>query len=298
MKINELLLEAPSDVLFYARSARSASEIMETDTIRFSPTFSSPNENHPKYLYFLSTTRTRTGAYHLNNIDASVLFRLDGRKLGYTLKADAIDYFYKNGQGRSGGDPQMFESEDRLFSNKPNLKGIKKYVLGADIMLPKLKSSYADEMKYIKKIYILCKRNSIPVRVYESNRDWISGNTWTLSHDEVMRVFSNENPVDTKSYPASEHLILVYKMLKFSPEQLTAFSPTELRTIDGIFARGEMGVFRTVTNALQDAHSVSGVSRKYVEDIGQIMRRKALRTSEGAARYVFSKWKDYVNENQ
>jgi hypothetical protein len=122
-----------------------------------------------KKLYYFSTSRSRTGAYHYPTkaySNGTVLFKLDGRKLmadGYS--GAPLDYW---------ADPEMptysdnDEMEDRIFSTRPVIPNAVKYITEIHIYYnPSIDASSTQSAPAaLRQGAIAAKRAGIPTYVY------------------------------------------------------------------------------------------------------------------------------------
>ena len=134
----ELLTEG-SSILYHATYVEYAHLILKDNKFRLTFSGATGSEDvisHGKYFY-LSTSRTKYGRYaggsDFDKPGSSVSYNctmvLDGQKLAYNEKIKPVDYwgpeFAK--AGRESG-VSSDETEDRLVSNKPEIKNASKYI--------------------------------------------------------------------------------------------------------------------------------------------------------------------------
>lgn len=147
-----LINEGFSEVLYHFTTIQSLYNILRTNSIRLSSTFSTPNGaddySHGNKIYYLSCTRQSNGSLGFSH-NRDVRIELDGRLLSYRYSGKAIDYwgssggkshYYdteSNGKRREIDYKQPFtENEDRIVSNEPFIYDISNYVKHIDIFLP------------------------------------------------------------------------------------------------------------------------------------------------------------------
>ena len=125
-------------------------------------------------MFFLSTARSRLGAYHIDSqgyvADYTVLFTLDGNKLSNTYRGEAVDYWQMN---NDQGIPMKDEMEDRVFSYKRTMPSLR-YIKQIDILLDS-ETSYSRKQASLLYFINLCKRKGFDVRVFDSRRSFIVG---------------------------------------------------------------------------------------------------------------------------
>ena len=115
-----------SDTVYHFTSVKSAAEILLDNAFKLTPWTSSEADSKGKR-YFLSTTRSKLGAYHREGgIATGVIFVLDGTKLNNNFKGIPTDFYQQTSPGSSG--KYSDEMEDRVVSDKPDIKPLAKYV--------------------------------------------------------------------------------------------------------------------------------------------------------------------------
>ncbi len=169
------LLEGISQVVYHSTRAQGFYSIMRTDQFQLTPDLGSSLERGfrkgKSKLYYFSTSRSRTGAYHYPTKEYSngtVLFKLDGRKLmadGYT--GAPLDYW---------ADPEMptyadnDEMEDRIYSTKPVIPNATRYIKEIHIYYnPSVNAASTQTApSALRAGAIVAKRAGIPVYVYDN----------------------------------------------------------------------------------------------------------------------------------
>jgi hypothetical protein len=295
MKIKELF-EGLSNTLFYARGINSALEIVKTNEIRLSPTFTKSVEKNDNHNYYLSTSRTRTGKYHVDNSSYHVLFELDGRLLSNNFTGEPIDYWGDSFRKASGG---AYEQEDRLYSNKPSIKNAMKYIKRVDILVD-AKRNHEQTNKNIKTMVLKLKTNGIPVRIYTDNRSWVSGGLSQMSLDdflslnfpEVKKISREQTEEDTyqnmravlRAKPKSD-IGLIYKALVV--DDVNAFTPEESHKLRRYTSF--LDAKSTVSAELHNAQNDSSL-RETLNKIGLFMRKNKIREPRELADFLVNKW--------
>jgi hypothetical protein len=172
VRVQEVITEGLSPVVYYYRSLRSAKNILETGNFELSSILGSIEQQYaPKgYPYFLSTTRTRYGGFHSNVVGRSgVLFVLDGRWYSSKYPAKSVDYWQERGNlilGRSS------EAEDRIFSKEPTMS------IGGVKELHVYVNTKEDEMDTFnaraRQVLLLAKKMNIPAYFYTDSKAWLN----------------------------------------------------------------------------------------------------------------------------
>lgn len=190
-----LLQEAVSAVVFHATSLRSAISIVEKDRFELSADFAKAAEQMFKTepMFYLSTTRSRLGAYHVDSSNYvsnyTVLFVLDGMKLNNTYKGVAVDYWQMT---TDLGIPMKDEMEDRVFSRTREIS-MSRYVKRIDILLREENGSFA--RNDVLFFYNLCKRKGIPVKIFDNTKSFLLGRG-EVSDDAIGGVIKKSSTVD------------------------------------------------------------------------------------------------------
>jgi len=169
--------------------------------------------------YFLSTSRTRTGGFHVTKLTGA-LIKLDGKKLSNNLAGKAMDYYPDHIRQY---DPRGFEQEDRIFSHKPVIENIQKYILRIDILISDNVGSdmfkkYINQLAYMA--YSFGKKNNIDVNIYDNKKSFISGSNNTLSFEDIKKLNTKDKTAtedNRRSISKNEldELRFIYKALAF-----------------------------------------------------------------------------------
>ncbi|PNX49204.1 MAG: hypothetical protein BV459_00595 [Thermoplasmata archaeon M11B2D] len=130
-------------------------------------------------LFYLSTSRSKTGAFQRDyNISGSTTFVLDGRKLANNYASTPVEYF---GKDRPVSER---ESEDRIYSDKPEINNAAKYiteihiVVGSSFVMNIMGNpakSKEDLSAYSRMLSLAIKHN-IPIYFYEKFNDYLVQN--------------------------------------------------------------------------------------------------------------------------
>lgn len=121
---NLFLTLSATSLLYHLTSQVNAVNILKTNKFQLKPSEGTSSEEELSSGYYLSTTRSRVGAYVTRNIsNSSVLFVLDGLKLNHRYKIKPVDYW----QIRDSS-PELLtqsdETEDRVLTQKPMIPAI------------------------------------------------------------------------------------------------------------------------------------------------------------------------------
>lgn len=208
-----LLKEGLSKKLFHFTDIDRACSILKNDKALLSMSTSSdePIEGFSsKRMFFLSTTRTKSSqvGYQYGvfaNINSMVRFELDGDKLlsdGYI--GGPYNYFRNSGPSPKSVDINGdsfetqkhmadVESEDRVYSSKPYINHMYKYITRVDVYCP----NYKANSSVLKEISICCDKHDLPCYIYEYIDDFNSMSDKTINGKiQNFEIEPNENKFD------------------------------------------------------------------------------------------------------
>jgi len=152
-------------VYFHLTSWKSARSIVEEHTLRLVPAIANKSERDAsmsKYDYYASFARTPTSGFF--HAPRGVIIVFDAPKLKAKHKIRPVDYWERMWlKGREvtspAGQLQTRESEDRIFSSKPQIKLPKGTVKEVHVQYQAVKD--------LPKLVIACKKLKIPVYVHK-----------------------------------------------------------------------------------------------------------------------------------
>jgi len=148
-------------VYHYCGSIRNAVQILKEDQFKLTFVSGSDDVNLPKNkFYYLSTTRSPIGSYHVDD-SSGVLLKLDGQKLQQNYIGNPVDYWGREFRKVA---PSKNEMEDRIWSDKPVIKPATKYIDEIHIY------NIANDPKYVRDLLIQAKRKNIPAFVYTDHQ--------------------------------------------------------------------------------------------------------------------------------
>jgi hypothetical protein len=173
MKINQLF-EGVSSILFHRTSTRALWNILDQNRFVLTGDMGTRAEQdvakNDKKVFYLSTARSLSGSFGrrtYGNIACYIV--LDGQKLmANGLSGNPIDYW---GPAWRKEQPDNFESEDRIYYDKPVVKDAHKYILEVHALLPKKPDgSFVEREEYeksdLRRTAIVCKKNKIDFYLY------------------------------------------------------------------------------------------------------------------------------------
>lgn len=166
MRLQELLNEGLSPVLYHSTHFNNIKKILNSNSFRLTPDLGTDSEASSRKkdkIYYLSTARSKAGEYHFPASDYSLsgMFVLDGKKLqsrGYS--GSPLDYW-----AGFPSDAKKNEMEDRIFSRKPTIPNANEYIKELHIMLG-YKNTKDVHQSDARKIHFLARQLGIPVYFY------------------------------------------------------------------------------------------------------------------------------------
>jgi hypothetical protein len=162
MRISSIICEGLSSVLYHSTGIYTVLNILSSDRFRLTPDLGSSVEaglrsSNKKKIYYMSFARSKMGEYH-SSINA--LLVIDGSKLSNLYSGGPVDYW--------GNSFDKDEMEDRLYSTKPYISDATQYIRAVHVYYNASSDDYtnAKKVRVLRKCWILCKRNNIPMYVY------------------------------------------------------------------------------------------------------------------------------------
>lgn len=166
MKIQELLLEGATDVLYHYAPTRAAAQILAGGEFKLSSSIGSVEQQFAPQdrPYFLSTTHSKVGDYHRYTGSSGVMFVLDGKWFGQRYKVKPVDYWDR---AWLGNPTRTSESEERVFSREPTIP-----IDGVTSIHVLIKEQDDFRSPYTRKIMLEGKRRGIPTFLYQDEKAW------------------------------------------------------------------------------------------------------------------------------
>lgn len=182
MKILNILNEQLSPVLFHSTHPKTAQRIIETNTFKLSSTLAKQSEQgYNEKLFYLSTTRSKLGNYHQSS-HYMLTFKLDGRMLNNNFGGHAVDYW---GRDFRNSNPTRNEMEDRVVSDKPEIKDASKYIISLDFFAGE---RYIQENFYIADLVKACIDHGVQFNLFLSEKDFYAGKRAISNQDAYDRL--------------------------------------------------------------------------------------------------------------
>lgn len=152
-----------SDVVYHYTSINKAYQILEENEFKLTFVSSSDDANTPKNkYYYLATTRSKLGAYHIGS-NWGVLLKLNGRKLGNNLIGNPIDYWGREFRKVA---PAKNEMEDRIWSDEPSIENAAKYIDEVHIFFVGDLHNNDATKRQLRELLLVAKKKGIPTYLY------------------------------------------------------------------------------------------------------------------------------------
>ncbi len=167
------LSEAISDIVFHATSLEAAWKILESGEFRLTSSYGWGDESKfqpsNNYRYYMSVTRSLTGAYH-SNWEQGVIFRLSGRAFNNRYRSRPVDFFAAMAEP---GDGKGNEFEDRIFSSTNAIKITPGMIQSVNILADDVPGHMRQNVfaSLGKKVYMSAKKAGLEVHIWNSPED-------------------------------------------------------------------------------------------------------------------------------
>lgn len=295
MRINEILTEGLSPIVYHYTNIFAGEKIVTDGVFELSSTLGSVEEQYapPGYPYFLSTARTKTGGYHQKiGPRSAVMFVMDGNWYNQRYPAKPVDYWLnrdpKNAYGRA------HEAEDRLFSKTPTIPigG----VTSVHVLLKDEKQEPRD-ISLVRKLLVGAKRRDIPAYFYTDVGAWRRLDTTQTGDIGVLKTIDSEKRKPyIPSYIRRSGLESWLELIGAQKENQLSKEANNIKYSlryhwDNPFYLKDMtsGLENEFSNARKPS---SGVDRENATKIIAFMRKKKLNTVFDLVNWLATKWKD------
>lgn len=283
--------EAATDVLYHYTRVWPALQILKSGEFHLTNIMGTKAEQQlaPKdHPYFLSFTRSKTGAYHSRVGNDAVMFVVDGRWLNSRYIVKPLNYW-------AGFEHTPRESEDRLYSKTSTVPITP--VKAIHILLEQ-RDQFSSPT--VRKLLIEAKLKKIPTWLYHDVNSWRTQNTArAINVGQRLDDLRGREPPryrtsSTRSYlkpwielllnPNNKNLSDRAKKLKYDLTYWYARSPSDA-----------MGLETDMFNAKRPGNR----DYEYLVKLEKTMRRVGLTTAQDVVKYLSNrlKSKDSVKEN-
>ncbi len=169
--VGEALTEGATPVLYHYTHTGNLGKILANNEFSLATSLGTGAESPHDVKgapYYLSTTRSKTGAYHQSPGNYSAMLVLDGQALAQNYKVKPVDY-WGQGFGQS-------EDEDRVYSREQTIPNASKYIKEIHI-LTEMKDfpgfSGDQTRRGLRKALIDGKKLGVPMYLYRDRKAWI-----------------------------------------------------------------------------------------------------------------------------
>lgn len=289
MKIQDVIVESLSRVAYHYTGLHAAEKILRSGQFELSSTPGSIEQQYAPQgrLYFLSTTRTKTGGYHQGGKWRGTMFVLDGDWFNQRYKSGPIDYW----GDRSGAySNRPSEAEDRVFSAEPTIPvdGVSAVHVFVDTNQPD-SDNLAANRAVARQVLIAAKTRGIPAYFYDNHEAWLRQDTRRTA--DVSQL-TGQRP--TSGYRGMRRRTYIENWIELmnakAPNQLSK-DADRLRynlnyTYDLESARQSLEV--DMSNARKPD---SGPEREHAVKIIKYMQQHRLNTMADFVNHIAAKWK-------
>jgi len=306
------LTEGLSSILYHSTTLQAAATIVASNKFKLSATYANSSEldTGSKKLFFLSTTRSKTGGYTIANAYPSnfgtVVMVLDGQELSYNYSGDPVEYW---GRSILKSHPKKNEMEDRVYNDEPFIPNATKYIKEIHILLKDAITPRA------RKSFIILKKSNIPIWIYNNEQSFVlqdKRNAKSLSDFEL------EPPMPPERYPRADRIAFnkqqrrrerklgdtkIHNKLSYGMSRWIKLMATPVDQFDSLgtglrnyirdLQRYDGGDSLRVLQA--DIHNASK-DPYWNKKLAPIMRKNGLRSAKDILDFIKERWKPVVSE--
>ena len=281
MKVNEIITESATSIVYHFTPVGNALNIIKTDEFILGASEGSDKELNRGRQYYMSVARVPYGDYQVGE-NSGVIFVMDGRR--WSAKHKVIPVSFYGGEYRGKNES---EYEERLLSNESTLP-----VNGCIKEVHILSASDRHRNSQVRKLVILCRHKGIPVFVYRNKRAWkiLDTNNAVPSHllaailtgnQKVDRTQTKE--LDSPCKPLAE---LIWK------KDEGELSPTATQLLIAVRNEDNSHAPKLTTERL--VSQSSGVPERKrsgtYDRIIAFMRKNKIQDIEALCQYLHEKW--------
>jgi hypothetical protein len=309
----EQICEGLSQVLYHSTSLLNASKIVSSNQFQLASTYANDSEMSAgsKKLFFLSTTRSKTGGFTMSNAyphDAgNALLVLDGRALGNNYTGDPVEYWGREFLNHA---PEKNEMEDRVYNDSPTIPDATKYIKSIHILFKETLNSRA------RTALIVLKKAGIPVWLYQDAKAYVLQDT---RHAKSISDFTLE-PAEPKHQSIRYDRAAVdkqtlrrdnkaggskeYNKLSYGMARWIKLMATPVENFDKLGKGSQQFV-----QSLQYGYSAEDAMRSlqadlhnetknpyWVNKIQPIMKKNNLRSAKDILEFIIQRWKPVAGE--
>jgi hypothetical protein len=309
----EQICEGLSQVLYHSTSLRNASGIVSSDQFQLASTYANNSElsTGSKKLFFLSTTRSKTGGYSVSNAyphDAgNVVMVLDGRALGNNYTGDPVDYW---GRDFLNFAPEKNEMEDRVYNDSPTIPNATKYIKAVHILFKDKLNAPA------RSALIVLKKSGIPTWLYQDAKAYVLQDVRrakSISDFEIEPADPDHRGIrydsaavkkqtlrrDNKKGSRKEYDKLSYGMARWIKLMVTPVDQFDKLGKESQRYVQDLQYSYSTEDALRtlqaDLHNETK-NQYWIKKIQPIMKKNNLRSANDILEFITQRWKPVVGE--
>ena len=219
MKLGDVLYEGISPVVYHWTRAHIILKILKQDVFKLMPYAGNSSElelGKKGKLFFMSTTRSKTGGYTSPN-EMSGTMKLDGRKLAQNYKGSPVEYWGTD-MRKVDQERRTTEMEDRIFNTKETIPRASKYIQEIHIKWPAKDAPFFprpgeklgkgvdresggmdnlddEDKSLVRELLILSKKRGIPVYFYVEKKDFLGQNKSKAIKLDIKGQLKGEKPL-------------------------------------------------------------------------------------------------------
>lgn len=261
--------EVVSDVVFHATRVKNAIKILQSNVFQLTPIISDEADEvlGAQGSYYMSVTRSVLGDYHNARL-SGVIFVMDGRRLNHNFKSKAVDYFNSH---KWVNDDEM---EDRIFSDRPEMKNADRYIKEIHIHEP--------DSENIPTLIREADKANIPVWVYANNGKWARLDRRHAVLNPTANDSSNRNTQPQSNddvYHTDQKMLSYLKLMKSTRVDVKNFTHLDRELLQELMDNGERHTMNSIRNAIDDYTRNSNYPEEFLnlarEFVLQMRRHKA-----------------------
>jgi hypothetical protein len=309
----EQICEGLSQVLYHSTSLLNVSKIVSSNQFQLASTYANDSEMSAgsKKLFFLSTTRSKTGGFTMSNAyphDAgNAVLVLDGRALGNNYTGDPVEYWGREFLNLA---PDKNEMEDRVYNDSPTIPNATKYIKSIHILFKETLNARA------RTALIVLKKAGIPVWLYQDAKAFVLQDTrraksisdFTLEPAEPAhqstrydREAVNKQTLrrDNKAGGRKEYDKLSYGMARW-----IKLMSTPVANFDKL-GKGSQEFVRSLQYGYQAEDAMRSLKADlhnetknpyWVNKIQPLMKKNNLRSAKDILEFIIQRWKPVAGE--
>lgn len=287
MRVNELITESLSRIVFHYTGIRPALQILRSGNFELGSTLGSVEEQYaPKgHPYFLSTTRTRRGGYHEYVGSSAVLFQLNGDWFNNRYISKPVDYWLN--RDPKSGSHRPHEAEDRVYSKEPTIP-----IGGVTAIYVYISPEAEDNIRaYARHALIAAKRLGIETYFYTDEEAWRNFDKRPEKLGDVTVLRGQERTGGyTSTHPG--YLLPWIELLHTKDKSQLSKRADRIR-YDLQYTYNKEESARSLNNDLSNARKPgSGPDRKHVGNIIKYMRQNNISSVRELVDHLAKKWSD------